>query len=54
LRSAIKQVLDSQQSEAEELGARAMVKALIPTGLCFLPAFILIGIIPSIASFVAV
>jgi hypothetical protein len=52
LRSVIKQRLDSQESEAAQLGAKAMVKVLLPTGLCFLPAFILIGIVPSIASFI--
>ncbi len=35
----------------EQSAARLSVRLLIPTGLCFLPAFIAIGVIPSIASF---
>ncbi|KAB8286933.1 pilus assembly protein [Bifidobacterium ramosum] len=51
LEAALDQCDADERSRIEEHAARLSVRLLIPTGLCFLPAFILIGIIPSIASF---
>jgi len=31
--------------------ARASVKAVLPLGVCFLPAFLLVGVVPSVAGF---
>ena len=38
-------------SAIERNAAKLSVKLLMPTGLCFLPAFVLVGVIPAIASF---
>lgn len=42
-----------ERTSIEESAGRLAVRLLMPTGLCVLPAFILIGVIPSIISFVA-
>lgn len=39
------------RSGLEEEAASLSVRLLLPTGLCILPAFILIGVVPCIASF---
>ena len=39
------------ESAIERNAAKLSVKLLMPTGLCFLPAFVLVGVIPAIASF---
>ena len=39
----------SARAEAE--AARLSVRLLAPTGLCFLPAFVLVGVVPAIAAF---
>lgn len=39
------------RSSAEAAAARASVRAVLPLGLCFLPAFVLIGVVPVIAGF---
>ncbi|NEG55331.1 hypothetical protein [Bifidobacterium platyrrhinorum] len=36
----------------EQAAARLSVRLLAPTGLCFLPSFILIGVVPAIVSFI--
>ena len=41
-----------QHEEIEQQAARLSIRLLLPTGLCFLPAFILIGVIPAIGSMV--
>lgn len=41
----------AERSAIEQSAARLSIQLLSPTGLCFLPAFILIGIVPTIASF---
>ena len=35
----------------ERAAARLSVRLLMPTGLCFLPAFVIVGVLPAIASF---
>ncbi|OZG49280.1 hypothetical protein [Bombiscardovia coagulans] len=47
----IEQIDLSQQRTVEEAAAGLAVKLLLPTGLCILPAFILIGVLPCIAAF---
>ena len=53
LRLAIAEHDSAQRSAIEQAAARLSIQLLSPTGLCFLPAFILIGIVPAIASFAA-
>ncbi|MBW3079091.1 hypothetical protein KIH76_07670 [Bifidobacterium sp. 81T8] len=52
LESALDQLDADERTRIEELAGRMTVRLLIPTGLCFLPAFIFIGVIPSIMSFI--
>ncbi|MBM6699194.1 type II secretion system F family protein [Bifidobacterium pullorum subsp. saeculare] len=45
--------LDQDERAAiERTAGKLTVRLLLPTGLCFLPAFVFIGVIPAIASFV--
>lgn len=53
LRLAVAEHERAERSTIEQSAARLSIQLLSPTGLCFLPAFILIGIIPAIASFAA-
>ncbi|NMM93334.1 Flp pilus assembly protein [Bifidobacterium sp. DSM 109957] len=53
LQTAIEQWHKDQRAAIEQRAARLSVTLLLPTGLCFLPAFVLIGVIPIIASFMA-
>lgn len=43
----------SVQNAAQQASARLAVKLLLPVGLCFLPSFICIGILPTVASMMA-
>lgn len=44
--------LDAQErNHIESDAARLTVRLLLPTALCFLPAFVLLGVIPCIAAF---
>lgn len=52
LETAIEQLDKDERSAIEQSAARLSVRLLIPTGLCFLPAFLFVGVIPGIASFV--
>ncbi|PWG66021.1 type II secretion system F family protein [Bifidobacterium callitrichidarum] len=52
IEAAIEQLNRDERSLIERNAARLSVKLLMPTGLCFLPAFVLIGVIPAIVSFV--
>lgn len=40
-----------RRSAIEQAAGQLSVKLLLPTALCFLPAFIFIGVVPAIASF---
>lgn len=48
---AVKQIRMRRRGAIERGASRLAIRLLVPTGLCFLPAFILIGVIPSIGSF---
>jgi pilus assembly protein TadC len=37
-----------QQAEAHRRAARAGVLAVLPLGACFLPAFVLLGVVPAV------
>lgn len=37
--------------QAEGAASRAAVRAVLPLGICFLPAFILVGVVPVVAGF---
>ncbi|WP_161522218.1 type II secretion system F family protein [Bifidobacterium aemilianum] len=50
LASAIERIGRQERAAIEETCARLSVSLLLPTGLCFLPAFMLIGVLPGIAS----
>ncbi|RSX53636.1 pilus assembly protein [Bifidobacterium goeldii] len=52
LEAAIDQQDASERATIEQSAAKLSVKLLMPTGLCFLPAFVFLGIIPAVASFV--
>jgi Type II secretion system (T2SS), protein F len=39
------------RTSAEAAAARAAVRAVVPLGLCFLPAFVLVGVVPVVAGF---
>ncbi|MCH9276763.1 hypothetical protein JS533_010845, partial [Bifidobacterium amazonense] len=51
LEAAIDQLDSDERSRIEESAGRLSVRLLLPTGLCFLPSFIIVGVIPAIASF---
>jgi len=51
LESAIEQLDRDERAAIERNAAKLSVNLLMPTGLCFLPAFVLVGVIPAIASF---
>ena len=40
-------------ADAEDAARRVGVRAAVPLGLCLLPAFLLIGIVPVVAGLVA-
>ena len=52
LEATIDRLHARQHEDIEQQAARLSIRLLLPTGLCFLPAFILIGVIPAIASLV--
>ena len=41
------------RAAAEAAARRAAVTAVLPLGLCFLPAFVLLGIVPLVAGLLA-
>ncbi|KAA8820963.1 type II secretion system F family protein [Bifidobacterium vespertilionis] len=51
IEAAAEQIDKDSRRRIEEAAAKLGVRMLVPTGLCFLPSFILIGIVPAIASF---
>lgn len=51
LRAAMEALDRDERAAIERHASRLSVRLLAPTGLCFLPAFIVIGVIPSIVSF---
>lgn len=53
LESAVEQMDARARASIEQTAQRLSVRLLLPTGLCFLPAFMLIGVIPAIGSFMA-
>lgn len=53
LESALEQLDADERSAIERRAARLSVRLLVPTGLCFLPAFIMVGVIPSMVSFIS-
>ncbi len=50
LESGARQARDRRRQEAEQRAARLGVQMVIPLGVCFLPAFILLGVVPVILS----
>lgn len=51
LENLVTSLLDAEEEKIAVKAGRLGVQLLIPMGLCFLPAFILIGVIPSVAAF---
>ena len=51
LASAIERLDQDERAAIEQTAGKLTVRLLLPTGLCFLPAFMFIGVIPAIASF---
>ena len=50
IESAVEQIGRDEKQAVAQASGRLSVKVLMPVGLCFLPAFILISVVPSIAS----
>ena len=46
LRQAAASVRSTRHREAQEAAARLGVRLVLPLGLCFLPAFVLLGLVP--------
>jgi hypothetical protein len=44
-------IMEEEESAVEITAAKLSVRLLLPTGLCFLPAFILVGVLPSVVAF---
>ena len=53
LGAMMEQMDADERARIETSTAKLSVRLLLPTGLCFLPSFIMIGIVPSIVSFIA-
>lgn len=51
IETAIEQVDRDERRCIEEAAAKLSVRVLVPMGLCFLPSFILIGVVPAVVSF---
>lgn len=49
--AAVEQLDKDERARIERAAARLSVRLLMPTGLCFLPAFVIVGVLPAIASF---
>ncbi|MCI1935668.1 MAG: hypothetical protein LKJ44_08340 [Bifidobacteriaceae bacterium] len=47
-------LLEAQETAIETSASRLSVRLLLPLGCCFLPAFVLIGVIPCVAAFAGV
>ena len=50
LRRAAEAVRADRQRQAQEAAARLGVRLVLPLGLCFLPAFVLLGIVPVVVA----
>jgi pilus assembly protein TadC len=50
LRAAIDGLIRERRTLAREAAARLGVRLVLPLGLCFLPAFVLIGLVPVMVS----
>lgn len=48
--AAAADVRDADRARAEAAAARASVQVVAPLGLCFLPAFVLVGVVPMVVS----
>lgn len=51
LEAAIEQLDWDERARIEQSAAKLSVRLLLPTGLCMLPAFVAIGVIPAVMSF---
>lgn len=49
LQSAARELRDARRTDLEAAARRAGAFAVVPLGLCFLPAFVLVGIVPLVA-----
>lgn len=53
LRTASAEIRRNRARAAHEAAGRLGVRLVLPLGLCFLPAFVLLGLVPVLASFAA-
>jgi hypothetical protein len=51
IEAIVSQLDSAERSRIESEAARLSIRLLLPTALCFLPAFMLLGVIPCIAAF---
>lgn len=54
LRQTARRIRSDQEDRLSRGGSVLSVRILLPVGLCFLPALVVLGVVPVIASFVAV
>lgn len=52
LEAVIDQLNADQRERIERQSAALAIRVLLPCGLCFLPSFVLVGIVPVIAAFI--
>ncbi|EFA22264.1 hypothetical protein [Bifidobacterium gallicum] len=52
IRAMIEQLDTAERADLEQRASRLSVNLLVPTALCFLPAFICIAVIPTIAAMI--
>lgn len=50
LRDAARRVREAEQHRIELAGARVAVRLVLPLGLCFLPAFVLLTVVPVVVA----
>ncbi|WP_147383456.1 type II secretion system F family protein [Nesterenkonia natronophila] len=50
LRAAARRVRSELRHEAEAEAEKLGVRMMLPLGMCFLPAFVLVGVVPVVAS----
>lgn len=53
LEATLERIDADERAQIEQAAGKLSVRLLMPTGLCLLPAFILIGVVPTVASFMS-
>lgn len=53
LEATLERIDADERAHIEQAAGKLSVRLLMPTGLCLLPAFILIGVVPTVVSFMS-